>query len=588
MKKVLILMLALPLMVLTACEKDFAANSGFYPETGDGTVEDLSHGMMVLGKRLDNPYSTENMQEAYSSLYPTRSRDVIETTHLYVRFLPKDGDEYEQLSSTGIELFDYPLDYEILVDGDYYVDPQIPEGDITWQYAVVEKDFAFPSSIYYEVIEECCITESDAMTRAGGIDMDALEREAFRITGNEDMLAPATKAGKNIPQGRLTISDMNFNGGEKVGVAGVRVAANVFVKIARGYTDENGYFKVNKSFSSSKVRYRMVFKNQLGFAIGFNFILVPASVASLGKRPSSGIDLHFTFAGDPKTWRRSTVNNAMYQYWKGREGTEIPTPPSGLRIWLIDSMTDGYTLMLHQGAVWDNSFIAKRLPFVVSVLKIFSPDMLIGVKDCDSAFDLYADTYHEAAHASHYMKVGKTYWNKYAASLAYNAIIGVDRFGSGKNESDEYAGITEMWAYYYGSKLFNQRYGLNRVYGKDYWFKPQMLYDLDKAGVPSDAIFSLFTKELSTIDALEDSIVSELGEEYGKIFDKYFGNGGSGNGAGDSDGTDDGSDDGSDDGGSDGGSDDGSDDGGSDDNPDDGSDDDNQHKSDPDFPKFWR
>ena len=75
-------MLALPLMVLTACEKDFAANSGSYPETDDGTVEDLSHGMMVLGKRLDNPYSTENMQEAYSSLYPTRSRDVIETTEV--------------------------------------------------------------------------------------------------------------------------------------------------------------------------------------------------------------------------------------------------------------------------------------------------------------------------------------------------------------------------------------------------------------------------------------------------------------------------------------------------------------------------
>ena len=159
MKNRLILLLALPLIVLTACERKLAADL----DVGSGddalSVPEQLHGKIVLGKRLENPYSTENMQAAYSSLYSTRSsRDVVSTTHLYVRFLPENEADFRLLESRGLVLFDYPLDYEIAVEGSYYHDPDIPEDMPTWLYTAVPVDYVFPD-VEYEILEECYIPD---------------------------------------------------------------------------------------------------------------------------------------------------------------------------------------------------------------------------------------------------------------------------------------------------------------------------------------------------------------------------------------------------------------------------------------------
>ena len=78
--------------VLAACTK---VGSGM--DVTPVEIPDAEPAMIVLGEKLDNPYTTENMRDAYASLYPTRSRYDVETSHLYVRFLPADEDELEQL-----------------------------------------------------------------------------------------------------------------------------------------------------------------------------------------------------------------------------------------------------------------------------------------------------------------------------------------------------------------------------------------------------------------------------------------------------------------------------------------------------------
>lgn len=83
-------------------------------------------GMIVLGKKLPNPYALANMQLAYDSLMKTVSPTPVELlpTELYVRFLPKDSTDLRILwEDEDLVLFDYPLDYEITVEGGYYHDP---------------------------------------------------------------------------------------------------------------------------------------------------------------------------------------------------------------------------------------------------------------------------------------------------------------------------------------------------------------------------------------------------------------------------------------------------------------------------------
>ena len=99
---------------------------------GRDRLQHLSHEMIVLGKRLENPYKTENMSKALASLYPTKAGlTAVSPTDLYVRFLPKSQDELDALKEADIHLVDHPLDYDILVEGDWYHDPEEPDGDVT-------------------------------------------------------------------------------------------------------------------------------------------------------------------------------------------------------------------------------------------------------------------------------------------------------------------------------------------------------------------------------------------------------------------------------------------------------------------------
>ena len=87
----------------------------------ENTNQTQIEGMIKLGKKLENPYSVENMQRALNNLKKvninaktTTSRLNIETTHLYVRFLPKNEEELSILKrDSTLVLYDYPLDYEI-------------------------------------------------------------------------------------------------------------------------------------------------------------------------------------------------------------------------------------------------------------------------------------------------------------------------------------------------------------------------------------------------------------------------------------------------------------------------------------------
>ena len=299
-------------IVLMSCSKEsFRTGRGLDYSYG----RDIPHNMIVLGDRLENPYTTENMSKALQSLYPTRADRVdVKATNLYVRFLPADDSEYEQLRGLGLDMMDHPLDYDIAVEGDWYHDPSVPENKVTWQYAVVPHGFDFPD-IRYELIDECYIAENDPGTRADGIDWQEVEREAYRLTGNEGRLAePLTRAsGKMVPAGRITIEDKDYKGGQPFGVSGVMVSCNSFVKFDQAYTDRDGYYQMEKSFSSD-IRYRLIFKNEKGFSIGFNLVLVPASVSTLGKSSPEGVSVTVTEDSEDKLFRRCVVNNAAYDY----------------------------------------------------------------------------------------------------------------------------------------------------------------------------------------------------------------------------------------------------------------------------------
>ena len=232
--------LVLAALVALSCSKD---GMDGLSQSDRVRVKDVPHEKIVLGKRLENPYKTENMTKALAALYPTKAGLVaVQPTDLYVRFLPKNQEELGVLIGAGVVMLDHPMDYDILVEGDWYHDPEVPDGDVTWQYAVVPVDFDFPD-IEHQIIDNCYILDLSEGTRSDGVDWEAVERHAYILTGNESRLndSAITKSSKVTPSGRITIVDSNANGGKPFGVAGVCVSCNSFVRFASAYTDRDSF-----------------------------------------------------------------------------------------------------------------------------------------------------------------------------------------------------------------------------------------------------------------------------------------------------------------------------------------------------------
>lgn len=497
-------------------------------EVRGNRLQNLSHEMIVLGQRLENPYKTENMSKALASLYPAKAGLVaVDPTDLYVRFLPENQEELEQLKEADIHLLDHPLDYDILVEGDWYHDPEVPDGEVTWQYAVVPVDFNFPD-IEHQIIHNCFIPDQEAATRAPGIDWEAVERQAYIITGNESRLddSALTKANKVAPSGRITIIDENANGGKPFGVAGVRVSCNSFVRFAHCYTDRDGYYQMPKEFTSN-LRYRLVFENEKGFSIGVNLVLVPASVSTLGKAGPEGVSAEITASSESKLFKRCVVNNAAYDYISRckYEDMNILPPPYDLRIWIMHSLEASSAVMLHHGTIVQSELISKFLGDYASLITYFAPDVTIGARDKDDYASLYSTVCHELAHSSHFAQVGTGYWNKYIMYILQSYVKTGDAYGDGLSDDAGYCGVGESWAYYLESLMYKERYGGSvPTFGSSFWFYPQIFRYLDERGLSRSDIFSVLEGNVTTKADLKSALIRNFPQSrtvIEQVFSRY-------------------------------------------------------------------
>mgnify|MGYP006916076694 CR=1 FL=1 len=506
-----IFILAPAAILLSSCiQKEYTE----WNKPWDASDEGFSHEMIVLGEQLQDPYSVENITKALESIYPASAgRTGIQPTDFYVRFLPRDDSQMQQLTDLGLELTDHPLDYRIVREGDWYHDPTVPEGSITWQYGVVPVDFEFPRDIRYERLDDCYLADNDPSTRADGIDWQAVEREAYRLTGNLPSGTRASDAsGGGTPQGTITILDPDGSP-EAIGVKGVKVCCNSFVKFATCYTDEDGSFRMDRSFASD-VRYRLVFKNIKGFSQGVNLVLIPASVSTFGTQPAAGFDATVDSRSDRKLFLRCVVNNAGYDYIESAKKSlgAIPAPPRDFRLWTFDALDCELPTMIHHGVLLDTFEALDDMPSVYSALiKLVQPDALVGYMGCESYAEVYAKALHIFAHGGHFSQVGKDWWWNYL-KFAVTSLIASTLTTTYGVSSDEWSGwgeVAETYAFYCQSVLYANRYPDSKaVFGSTEWFSPQLLMYLDDRGLGLDKLAGLFTDDVCDMDDLRDKLLS--------------------------------------------------------------------------------
>ena len=323
----------------------------------------------------------------------------IETTDLYVRFLPVDSLELNTLDAdTTLNLYDYPLDFEIEQVDHWYHDPSIPDHLPTYQYTVVKPDYQFSHTIEHEVLAELFIPEEledDIEEGRVSIDydfLDALEDEALRMTGNweEKVDNPNARCRRKCwsPHGYIKVRERTDGISQGwVPVKEIQVRVRRWFTIKTDDTDANGYFQTAKF--QRPVNYSIVFKTLRFRIAGWTGLTNRYN----GPKRRGSWDVNFEWHND--WWTRATVMNAIcdFKFQARRHGLAMAGTWDPTRVRVV--FNSGTSNTVRQA-------FRHEIPLLVNNdVKLYTKFSNNSNLETD---DLYVVTMHELGHVSHYIK----------------------------------------------------------------------------------------------------------------------------------------------------------------------------------------
>ncbi|MDX2306403.1 MAG: hypothetical protein NW226_26575 [Microscillaceae bacterium] len=447
----------------------------------------------ILGARLPNPYLLANMRQAYTNV-KGGNWSSLAASHKYVRFRPSTLDQLATLEeSLDLELFDEPLDYQIIQEGDYYQDPSIPDEQITWQYAVVPASFSFPSGIVYETLASIHIPddtniEAEAERLAGlNADGDGLASAsassgikggvitnivscppgycpdpATGLTTCRLCTTPTPQPGAT-PQGRIMVNDINAR--VQVGIVGVRrvrVVARRWFKVERTFTDINGNFTINKRFRN-KVKLLVKFKNEHAIIRGVRgirlwqmFFPVKFRVGTFSGNQINTVQSTFLRndvinSRGTRNWVAATALNTLQNF-----KTLATEQGTGTINWRLKIMLSNWGFVGRASAplfakrlvndlpeVLVRSTLVASFSYITAGISLFYETLkrqidvaysynVVNINDLNS--DRVVETlFHEFSHATHYNQNGNTWYANFV-----DAIVAESLANSGNDDFNAY------------------------------------------------------------------------------------------------------------------------------------------------------
>ncbi len=218
-----------------------------------------------------NPYSLENVQEAYNDMRPSLGlpAKTITATHHYVRFFVQDSVDYAILSdSLNLELIEYPLDVELSA---YEMAAYMSNTSNMWYYTAVSPGFVYPSDIEHEFLDYIYMQNEFPGTRAPGDDpqisdgyYDLVIEQAMQNIGIA--IPPTTRATPDYPSATICYEDDYDRDGDGypdnviIPLEGVKIRCTNFINVGSGTTDANGTVTGIKGWGGK-------FRNAVGYHI---------------------------------------------------------------------------------------------------------------------------------------------------------------------------------------------------------------------------------------------------------------------------------------------------------------------------------
>ncbi len=417
-----------------------------------------------MGKKLENPYAVANMKEALNNLKESFKKSTksannfninIEATHLYVKFTPKNEEELAILKNDStLILYSYPLDYDLVEGTGYYRDPEVPEGQPTYQYCSVKVGKELPSTVESEILEALFIPDEDKDNTATSRkifsieNVDVLVDEALRITNNLQNAKSQSKQmlyvrrSKWRPAGVIRVWDENIGtttstkrvfshweyypcdnndvlprtaqtmlprpieedgcrravykyetnteSGSYVGVEGVKVRARRWFTTHTGIANATGYYSCDGRFRRD-ANYSIDWE-RYEFALQDGWL----NGATYNGPKKTG-NWNLNLKADKQAYYATIFRAAHHYYYKDIKGLKRPPTNS---FWKSQMKIRAHNRQ--DDEINGNHQKNLRIFGVFARIHIYNPQ--------NSSSEIYATTIHELAHASHW-ELRKNKWN---------------------------------------------------------------------------------------------------------------------------------------------------------------------------------
>ncbi len=414
-------------------------------------------------KKLNNPYSVENMLKAYAVLknepYQTaKTSSVIKTTHYYVKFFPKDSVEHESLlADSTLNFYPYPLDVEFPEEYDLsgYRDPDNEPSEYPHYYVSIPVGKKFPD-VRYEILENLFIPDEKKIGEINkplstleinlkGFNVDDLVNKSMELTGNDKEIAESSNMvlARYIPSGRIRVYDTRL--GLLIGLEGIRIEARRWFTTHEGYTNSDGYYSLNGSFDRP-ANYSMWYATGQ-FSVRPH--LVSTTMMYNGPKQSGNWNLDLT--GGMYMFGAHIFRGAYRYYYKNIGGLSRPVIPGPNRqIYIAVDGTKNWA-----GENWI-AFPAIRIARNWPDGTEYGSDVVFSV------------TCHETAHTAHVntMNAWQIQYSQVANIIQESWCIGVQWFLTGMEYKER--GISN-----YGDPNYFADNNLRRphIYAYQYWSK---------------------------------------------------------------------------------------------------------------------
>jgi len=467
----------------------------------------------VLGSIRANPYSVANMLAAYNELYEPDISN-LNTTHQYIKFSPQNDAELDLLVRSNFEIYDYPLDYEVITMGEYYRDPAVAANIPSFHYAVIPIGRTLPAVSYttlanlhlfsadenlirqalirlgYDPDQEGYVVSTDGWDPNAGQDPNSDAENAPPPAALEPIVVNGNCNCKNglpsirNPAGCIRVIDTQLSTfGNCETYKGVRhvkvILKDSWFSEVEYWTNKYGCFSsANRKFKNKCWMWVKFYNNNINIryiqkdisaAIDWKYIVKDYVGVKWGPN-FNNLDVCYNNSNDIESnghryWRSAHINNALFEYrdWASSRGVTLPFndvdvistnyASSGAAPCLSKLSGSAVTAPIAFG-------ITIQIPIIFAPVK---PDVVINrnTSSRNTSDNLKELCYHEFAHVSHFERLSTpNYW---LANINY--IIANNGYGDGTATGAGRCATIEMWAYHCGPTCADKAYGTKHSNG---------------------------------------------------------------------------------------------------------------------------